>query len=517
LLNLATILQESAVSFSGKTAIKYGANSLSYARLNAAANQVANGLKANGIGKGDKVALTCPNLPYFVIIYYGILKAGAVVVPLNVLFKTREVSYHLQDSDATAYFCFQGTKELPMGSFGYEAFKNTESCREFILIMADPKEQSAIADVQTLGQFMQNCPATFDTVQTMPDDTAVILYTSGTTGQPKGAELTHFNMFQNAVSSARIVSLTPDDNILIVLPLFHSFGQTVQMNAGILSGTSSVLLARFEPEAVLKALEAESITVFAGVPTMYWALLNYRYEGRFDLKHIEKTLRICLSGGASLPVEVIRAFEAKYNVAILEGYGLSETSPVASFNHLDKERKPGSIGTPIHGVEMKIFDDNDREVPHGTAGEVVIRGHNIMKGYYKRPEQTRRALRNDWFHSGDIGKMDEDGYFYIIDRTKDMIIRGGFNVYPREVEEVLLTHRSVSMAAVIGIPHESLGEEVLAFIIPDKESAITEQELITWAKQNMADYKYPRQVKFVEELPMTATGKILKKKLRENV
>jgi long-chain acyl-CoA synthetase len=514
---LATSLQESAVRFPNKTAIKIGDSSLSYAQLNAAANQVANGLIDTGIRKGDKVALTCPNLPYFVVVYYGILKAGATVVPLNVLFKSREVAYHLQDCEARAYFCFEGTPELPMAQSGYEAFCQTGDCEEFFVITADPNAASPIDGTKTLGAFMVNRSPEFDTVQTMPDDTGVILYTSGTTGQPKGAELSHFNMFQNAVASSAIIDMTPNDTTLIVLPLFHSFGQTVLMNAAIYASATSVLLPRFDPEAVLQLMYKDNVTVFAGVPTMYWALIHCRNESGVDLDRIAETLRAAVSGGASLPVEVIKAFESRFKVAILEGYGLSETSPVASFNHLDRERKPGSIGTPIRGVEMRIVDEDDNPLPVGEAGEVVIRGHNIMKGYYRRPEATEKVMRNDWFHSGDIGKMDEDGYFYIIDRTKDMIIRGGFNVYPREVEETLLTHPAVSLAAVVGTPHESLGEEVKAFIVPNEGAVIDETELIAWAKENMADYKYPRFISIQKELPMTATGKILKKKLRELV
>jgi long-chain acyl-CoA synthetase len=260
-------------------------------------------------------------------------------------------------------------------------------------------------------------------------------------------------------------------------------------------------------------MQKENVTLFSGVPTMYWALLNHD-SSKYDLAKIARNLRICNSGGASLPLEVLRGFEKKFNVLILEGYGLSETSPVASFNHLHRERKPGSIGIPIWGVEMKVVDENDHECPVGTAGEIVIRGHNIMKGYYKRPEATKEVMRNDWFHTGDVGKMDEDGYFYIVDRIKDMIIRGGFNVYPREVEEVLLTHPAISLAAVIGVPHEQHGEEIKAFVVLKTGANATPEEIIAWSKEIMAAYKYPRQVEFRETLPMNATGKILKTSLR---
>lgn len=514
MFNLSTILESGVKDHAGKTAIVFGDKKYSYTQLNALANQVANGLKKAGIRKGDKVALTCPNLPYFPFIYYGILKAGATVVPLNVLFKRREITYHLEDSDAKAYFCFQGTAELPMGQEGWEAFKRVDTCENFWMITADPAAASPIKGSQTFASLIAGRPATFDTVQTNPEDGAVILYTSGTTGHPKGAELTHFNMYMNADATRRLFGMATDDTHLITLPLFHSFGQTTQMNAGILAGNKLVLLARFTPDAVLSGMEKENVTIFCGVPTMYWALINYPEANKYDLKKISDTLRLGVSGGASLPLEVMRQVEEKFNINILEGYGLSETSPVATFNRLDRERKAGSIGLPIWGVEVKVVDEKDNALNPGEAGEIVIRGHNIMKGYYKKPVDTEDAFRNGWFHSGDVGKMDEDGYFFIVDRIKDMILRGGYNVYPREIEEVLITHPAVSMAAVIGVPHDKMGEEIKAFVVLNKDIQISEDELLAWGKKEMADYKYPRLIEFRESLPMTATGKILKKELR---
>ena len=515
MLNLAIILEESARSVPQKTAFILDTVELTYQQLNQAANQVACALKDAGIQKGDKVALSCPNLPYFPIVYYGILKAGAVVVPLNVLLKSREVAYHLNDSDAKAYFCFQGTAELPMGETGFKGFQKTEACEHFFMITANPDTPSPIPGTATLHQLIEKSPPEFDSIQTQPQDTAVILYTSGTTGQSKGAELTHFNLFFNAISANNLNKGMGGDRVLNVLPLFHSFGQTVLMNATVYAGGTSVLLPRFDPDESLRLFQDKSITLFAGVPTMYWAILNATNLSNFDISKISGNLRLCSSGGAAMPVEVLRQFEAKFDVAILEGYGLSETSPVASFNRLDKERKVGSIGLPIWGVEMKVFDEHDNEVPVGESGEIVIRGHNIMKGYYQRPEANAQVMRGGWFHSGDVGKMDEDGYFYIVDRTKDMIIRGGFNVYPREIEEVLITHPAVSLAAVIGVPDEQYGEEIKAFVILNEPESINEDQLIKWSKENMADYKYPRFIEFRETLPMTATGKILKNELRK--
>jgi long-chain acyl-CoA synthetase len=373
---------------------------------------------------------------------------------------------------------------------------------------------SSIAGVKTLGELMRNQPTTFDMVTTNPDDTAVILYTSGTTGKPKGAELSHLNMLLNARLSDIIYPRAAHDVHMITLPLFHSFGQSVQMNAGIYNRATLVLLSRFTPEAALRLMNEENITFFAGVPTMYWALLNYPEADKFDLEKISRKLRICVSGGAAIPAEVMRAFNEKFQVTILEGYGLSETSPIATFNRFDREVKPGSIGLPVWGVDVRLVDQDGQEVGPNELGEIAIRGHNIMKGYYKRPEATAQAIHDGWFHSGDIGRRDEDGYFYIVDRVKDMIIRGGFNVYPREIEEVLLTHPAISLAAVVGIPHERHGEEVKAFVILKQGAELSEAELVAWSKQNMADYKYPRLVEFRTSLPMTATGKILKRELR---
>jgi long-chain acyl-CoA synthetase len=514
MLNLAILLDDSAREVPERTAIICEGTRLSYAQLQAAANQVANGLVQRGIQKGDKIALSCQDVPSFVIAYYGILKAGAVVLPMNILLKSREIAYHLADGDAQAYFCQEGTPELPIGQMGYTAFQEVESCQHFFLMTNEPDAPSAIPGATTLHMLMRDQPTTFETVATSPDDTAVILYTSGTTGKPKGAELTHLNMLLNARLSETMYSKADHDVHLITLPLFHSFGQTVQMNAGIYNRATLVLLPRFSPDAALRMMDEENITIFAGVPTMYWAMLHSPRADQYNLQKIARNLRLAISGGAAMPVEVMLAFNEKFNVKIIEGYGLSETSPIAVFNRLDRQVKPGSIGLPVWGVEVRVVDQDDREVGTNDVGEIVIRGHNVMKGYYKRPEATAEAMRNGWFHTGDLAKRDDDGYLFIVDRAKDMIIRGGFNVYPREIEEVLMTHPVVSLAAVIGVPHDRHGEEVKAFVILKEGATITEVELVAWSKENMADYKYPRLIEFRTQLPMTATGKVLKSELR---
>lgn len=516
MLNLAVLLEDSAREVPGHDAVIFNDVKLNYAQVNGAANQVANGLAAIGITKGDKVALSCPNLPFFPIVYYGILKAGATVVPLNVLLRPREIAYHLADSDAKAYFCFQGTADLPMGEFGYQGFQETETCDQFFMITADPAGPSPIEGTKTLGQLMYNQPPTFDMILTDADDTAVILYTSGTTGQPKGAELTHSNMMMNAHLADTVFESEEGEVTLIALPLFHSFGQTVQMNMGFYKRWTLTLLPRFDPDMALAIMDRDNVTVFAGVPTMYWAMLNYPGVDKYDLEKISSNMNLAVSGGSAMPVEVMKAFNERFTVKILEGYGLSETSPVASFNRTNKPTKPGSVGLPVWGVSIRIVDLEGIDVPVGEMGEILIKGHNVMKGYYKRPEATAAALENGWLHTGDIGNFDEDGYVYITDRVKDMIIRGGFNVYPREVEEVMMTHPAVSLAAVIGVPHESHGEEVKAFVILKEGAEVSDEEIVDWCKENMAAYKYPRVVEIRESLPMTATGKILKRELRSD-
>ncbi|MFK5925913.1 MAG: long-chain fatty acid--CoA ligase [Desulfuromusa sp.] len=516
MLNLVSAFTYSADQYPDKTAVVCGETRLTYRQMNAAINQIANGLLAADIGKGDNVALSCPNLPYFPLVYYAILKVGATVVPLNVLSTGREIAYYLHDCNAQAYFCFQGTQELPMAKSGDEGFQKAENCRYFWVMMADPSAPSSIDGATSLAEMMASQSDACNIAYTDSVDTAVILYTSGTTGFPKGAELSHSNMVLNALASKTIMAFVFPDVQIVTLPLFHSFGQTCQMNGGFATGNTLVLIPRFTPEAVFTALQQEQGTVFVGVPTMYWALLSYdNSAGKFNMEEIIKTLRLGVSGGASLPLEILKGFEEKYRVPILEGYGLSETCPVATFNHLDRSRKPGSVGTPIWGIEVRIVAEDGTTLPVGEVGEVVIRGHNIMKGYYGKGDATRDAIQRDgWFHSGDLGKLDEEGYLYIVDRLKDMIIRGGYNIYPREIEEILMTHPGVSLVAVIGVPYDQHGEEIKAYVVLKQGEILAEKDLIAWSKEQMAIYKYPRIVEFRDTLPMTATGKILKKELK---
>jgi long-chain acyl-CoA synthetase len=489
--NLATILTDSAARHGDRTAVRLDEAEFTYAPLDDASARVATLLKAKGVRPGDRVGIMLPNVPYFPVAYYGVLRAGAVVVPMNVLLKGREVGFYLSDPEAKLVFAwhdFAEAAEQGAAEAGAELILVKPGEIEGIIFEHEP--DPGVADVAD-------------------DDTAVILYTSGTTGKPKGAELTHANLKRNAEIAAALFSLDETVVVLGALPLFHSFGQTCSMNATILAGGCLSLIPRFEPGKALEIIQRDKVTVFEGVPTMYGAMLHQPDRERYDTS----SLQICASGGAALPVELLRGFEEAFGCKVLEGYGLSETSPVASFNHPDRDRKPGSIGTPIDGVEMKLVDDDDNDVATGGVGEIVIRGHNVMKGYWNRADATEEVMRGGWFHSGDLAKVDEDGYFFIVDRKKDLIIRGGYNVYPREIEEVLYEHPAVREAAVIAVPHPDLGEEVgAAVVLKDGEDA-DEDDIKAYVKENVAAYKYPRHVWFVDELPKGPTGKILKREI----
>src|SRR4051794_5784627 len=429
--NLAGLLTQTAQSYGDRIALKLDEQELNYAFLNEGASRIAGLLRARGIEPGDRVALMLPNVPYFPVVYYGILRAGGIVVPMNVLLKGREVDFYVSDSGAKVLFVWHGFADACVDAPA-EVIKVVPGEFEQLVIEADPARE----DAEREG-----------------DDTAVILYTSGTTGTPKGAELTHDSLRENCTVTAKtLVQITEEDVILGALPLFHSFGQTCGLNAAVATGACLTLIPRFDPVKALEIIARDTVTVLEGVPTMYHAMLNAPGHEDADTK----SLRVCVSGGSAMPVEVMKTFEQEFDCIILEGYGLSETSPVASFNHPDTERKPGSIGTPIKGVEMRAVDEDGNDVPQGEVGEIAIRGHNVMKGYWNRDDATQEVMRDGWLHSGDMATVDEDGYFFIVDRKKDMIIRGGYNVYPREIEEVLYEHPAVSEAAVIGVPDDSL-------------------------------------------------------------
>ena len=490
--NLASFVTDSAERFGDRPALKLDDTVVNYALLNEGSARIAKLLKDKGLERGDRVGIMLPNVPYFAIVYYGVLRAGGVVVPMNVLLKGREVAFYLEDPGAKLLFAWH--------DFGEAAGTGAEKAGAE-LISVKPGE---------FEQLLGETEADHDVADVSSDDTAVILYTSGTTGTPKGAELTHGNLKRNAEVTADPLAQTPEDDVVLgALPLFHSFGQTCGLNAGVYKGSCLTLIPRFDPAKAMEIIERDQVTIFQGVPTMYAAMLQHPDAGSADTS----SLRICVSGGAAMPGEIMRAFEEQFGCVILEGYGLSETSPVAAFNHPDRERKVGSIGTPSEGVEMKVVDDDGNDVAQGEVGEIVIRGHNVMKGYWNRPDATADAIRGGWFHTGDMAKVDEDGFFFIVDRKKDMIIRGGYNVYPREIEEVLYEHPAVAEAAVVGVPDDKMGEEVGAAVVLKEGKEVDADELRAFVKEQVANYKYPRRIWFPDELPKGPTGKILKREI----
>src|SRR4051794_32622593 len=487
--NLAQNLLDTAAAEGEHPALRMDEAHLSYAGFRDAALRVAASLQARGIAPGDRVGMVLPNVLSFPIVFYGALLAGAAVVPMNPLLKAREVEYYLRDSGARVVVSGEQSAEPvteAAGAVGIEAVTGGAALPEALMAdepLADPSDRA-------------------------DDDTAVILYTSGTTGQPKGAELTRAGLNSNArTTQDTLLEGTLDDVIMGCLPLFHVFGLTCSLNAGVLAGSCLTLLPRFDGGKALTILQRDAVTVFQGVPTMFSALLHRPDREDYDLS----SLRLCVSGGSAMPVEVMRSFEETFGCIILEGYGLSETSPVASFNHPHAERKPGSIGTPIRGVELRLVDDEGNDVPPGEVGEIAIRGENVMKGYWQRPEDTAKAIPDGWFRTGDLARQDEDGYYFIVDRKKEMIIRGGYNVYPREIEEALYEHPAVAEVACIGIPHADLGEEVAAAVALKPGATVEVDELREFARARVAAYKYPRHVWLVEALPKGPTGKILRR------
>jgi long-chain acyl-CoA synthetase len=490
--NLATLLTESEENFPERISIRLDDVAIPYAALEQTSKLVAGLLESKGISRGDRVGIMLPNVPHFPMVYFGILRMGARVVPMNVLLTAREIKHYLGNSGARVVVAWEDFAPAAVEAaeeFGVEVISINPTNVGELIAGIDPYE--GVAEVES-------------------DETAVILYTSGTTGQPKGAELTHGNIRSNIESIEDLFAPTEEDVFFGGLPLFHVFGQTVAMNGAVSVGAEITLLPRFDPVKALEIIERDKVTIFMGVPTMYAAMLQVPNRSEFDIS----SLRLCVSGGAALPVEIIRAFEGEFNTPILEGYGLSETSPVASFGRVDMERKPGTIGTPIKDVEMRIVDEEGKVLGIGDIGELQIKGPNVMKGYWEMPEATEKAIDAEgWFSSGDMATVDSDGYYSIVDRKKEMILRGGYNVYPREVEEVLYEHPAIAEAAVMGIPHDDLGEEIVAIISFKEGESATVEEITAHAKEGVAAYKYPRHILIVDALPKGPTGKILKREI----
>lgn len=490
-------LKQSAQDFPDHPAYIFLGESTTYAELNQQVDYLAAGLAKRGIGKGDAVALLMDNRPRFVSAYYAILRVGAAVVPMNPIYTPREISFILSNSQAKAVIALAALE--PVMTSVKEQLPDLE-----LFIYTEQ-----VGNELTLDQLVAEAEAGFSSPEMSEDDLAVILYTSGTTGQPKGAMLSHRNMASNAEAMGILFELTPEDRVVAVLPMFHVFCMTVCLNGPIRYGATMVIVPRFHPVEVVNTIREQKATCFAGVPTMYNYILQLPNATREDLSSI----RLCCSGGASMPVELLHKFEAKYELKILEGYGLSEAAPATAFNPLRGTRKPGSVGIDLPGVTNKVFDPEGNELPPGEVGELVVKGPNVMLGYLGLPEDTRFALKNGWLHTGDLARMDEEGYVYIVDRKKDMILVDGYNVYPREVEEVLYQHPAIIEAAVIGIPDEVHGEAVKAFVAL-KEVAVSQEEIVAFCKEKLAKYKVPRQVEIVTELPKNSTGKILRRTLR---
>jgi long-chain acyl-CoA synthetase len=496
--NHATILRESAAARPDSPLAYVGDRVLTYREVDQTSGRVATALRDLGLVPGDKVLVHLPNVEEFLYTYFGVLKAGLVLVPVNPLLTAFELNYHLVDSEARVVVTHATFADV-VG----EATADLPDVATFVVGDATGGHRPFVDLCAAEDRGMLH--------PTNADDTAILLYTSGTTGRPKGAQLTHFQIFMNCTVSGGSYDVGPEDVSIAVLPLFHVFGLSSVLNVAVRYGASVVLLPRFEPGAVLDAIEQHRCTIFAGVPAMFVALLHAEAGGR-DVS----SLRACISGGASIPGEVIRGFESKFaGTTILEGYGLSETASTATFNVSADQRKVLSIGKPIWGVEVKVVDGDGRELPPGAdqVGELLIRGHAVTKGYHNKPEATEEAIRDGWLHTGDLGYRDQDGYLFLVDRLKDLVIRNGYNVYPREVEEVLYAHPDVTEAAVVGRPDARLGEEVVAYVVTRPGADVDEQELTAFARERLAAYKYPREFRFLPQLPKGATGKILKREL----
>ncbi len=506
-MNLKTMLESSTERFPTKHLYFFEDDSATYADFNAEVNRLAHALMGSlSVNKGDRVAILLKNSPAFLIALYAVLKCGAVVVAVNNFLKPDEISFVLNDCEVKAL--------LTEGMFlrAVEPVREQLQTLQSIVLMDG---QSPDTSYQRYEDLVRDSSSANPDVSINAEDDAVFVYTSGTTGIPKAAVLSHGNFVANVGSCQRHLSLVPDDRFLLVLPMFHSFCLTVNCFLPVYFGGSIVMLESIRDfDKMLSAVVAHKPTVLAAMPQLYNVLAHAELPEEVRSAF---TLRACVSGSAALPEAVLKAFESKFTSPLLEGYGLSETAPVATINPLEGVRKVGSIGIPIPGVEIKIFDDEDNEVPVGDAGELVIRGPNVMKEYYKRPQETAAALRSGWLHTGDIGKVDEDGYFYILDRKKELIISKGMKIYPRQIEELLYAHPQIVDAAVVPKPHPVQGEIPVAFVSVKEGEELTRADIISYLRPRVAPYKVPREIVFIKEFPRAPTGKILKRQLREMI
>lgn len=500
--SLIHALRENARLYPDRPAVFQGSEVIDHAAMGDRSDRVAAGLAARGVVKGDRIALYCPNSAEFAIAYTGIVKAGAAVVPINLLLNTEEISFILDDSGAKGLIFHQAFSKQA------ETVLRTAGQVEFVVSIG-----GAVAGAEPFESFL-NSNGPIPEIDCDPqEDLVVILYTSGTTGRPKGAMLTHGNLVANTRSVREAMYWRPGrDVVLLVLPMFHAFAATVGMLTPLTNGCAFVPLPRFEPDQVAEAIHTYRATIFLGVPSMYSVLLRLKDERvRFF-----SSLRYCVSGGAALPVEVLKRFDEKFGIRIYEGDGPTECSPVTCVNPIGGFIKPGTVGLPVPGVNMKILGDDGRELPCGEVGEIAVRGANVMKGYWKQPEATREVFRGEWFLTGDLGMQDEDGYFSIVDRKKDLVIVNGMNVYPRMIEEVLYRFPPIREAAVVGEPHDTHGEIPVAYIALDPSKPTTEPEVRAFCREHLGRHQIPRKIVFLPELPKNAAGKILKRQLRKH-
>ncbi|WP_338753521.1 fatty acid--CoA ligase family protein [Bacillus sp. FJAT-52991] len=510
-MNLSVALSESAAKFKGKTAYHFLDKTATYEELNTAVNQFASGLNQLGIQKGDHIALLLGNSPHFIISLYGALRAGVTVIPINPLYTPDEISYIVNNGDVKAIVLLDILVPL------VEKMNQYSPLVEQYIVCETNDERAQGVDLtldklKTFSALLSLGSADYQGPELLDDDVAVILYTSGTTGKPKGAMLTHNNLYSNARDISSYLQISEEDCVITVLPMFHVFCLSISLNAPLISGATILIFPQFSPKEVFALAKQHQATVFAGVPTMY----NFLYQYPDGDVESFANIRLCISGGSSMPVALLENFEKKFHVIVSEGYGLSEASPVTCFNPLDRSRKAGSIGCSIMNVENKVVNELGEELPPGDVGELVVRGPNVMKGYYKEPEETAAVLKDGWLHTGDLARRDQDGYFYIVDRMKDLVIVGGYNVYPREIEEVLYSHPDIVEAAVVGVPDPDYGESVLAFVVA-KDEHLNEAAVIDYCHHHLAKYKLPRKVEFLEELPKNTTGKILRRSLKKQV
>jgi long-chain acyl-CoA synthetase len=497
--NLCSVLEENLEVRPDKTAMLWKDGRDTYAEVDAKASAIARSLMARGLKPGDRVGIHLANIPEFVYAYFGILKAGGQVVPINVMLKAGELSWLGTDSQLVFI-----VSQEPFISELAEASNKIGSLREVFCLAPCPDGYSPYESL--LEDSRDHLPS-----HAGPDEVAVIFYTSGTTGHPKGAMLTHWGLCSNALATAETYEYAADDVIVFGMPMFHSSGQTNVMNAAFSRGAAIVMIPRFSPDTVFEAFSAFPVTVFIGVPTMYHQILNHSQSSSFGLE----TLRVLIVGAAAMPEKLFTSVSEQYGLPITEGYGLSEGGPVICHNPIHGKKKIGSVGLPVPGVSVRVVGEDDEPLPPNTVGELLVKGPNVMKGYLNQPEATEEALKGGWLHTGDMARIDEEGYIFIVDRKKDMILTGGFNVYPREAEEVLYTHPAVSEAAIIGILDEEKGELATAFVILKPGQEADEEELITFCRERIAVYKAPRRVRFVDELPRSPSGKVLKRLLRE--